>query len=106
MKKMKVKQNDKVMVISGKDKSKVGKVLRTFKDKEKVLVEGINKVKKHVKPNPYKQEQGGIKEQEAPIHVSNVRLMCDACASPTKVGIRLTSDGKKMRYCKKCEENF
>ncbi len=103
---MKIRQNDKVMIISGKDKSKIGKVVDILKDKNKVLVEGLNKVKKHVKPNPYKQEQGGIKDKEAPVHVSNVKIVCDACANPTKVGYRYTEDHKKIRYCKKCDENF
>lgn len=103
---MKIRQNDKVMIVSGKDKSKIGKVVKIFKDENKVLIEGLNKVKKHVKPNPYKQEQGGIKDIESPVHVSNVKVVCDACANPTKVGYRYTEDQKKMRYCKKCDENF
>jgi len=106
MKKMKIKQNDKVMIISGKDKTKIGKVVKIFKDRDKVLVEGLNKIKRHVKPNPYKQEQGGIKDQEAPVHISNLSLVCDACANPTKPGYRLTEDGQKVRFCKKCDENF
>ncbi len=103
---MKIRNNDKVMIISGKDKSKVGKVVKIFKDKDKVLVEGLNKVKRHVKPNPYKQEQGGIKDMETPVHISNVKVVCDACTNPTKIGYRYTEDEKKMRYCKKCDENF
>ncbi|WP_028574917.1 50S ribosomal protein L24 [Desulfonatronovibrio hydrogenovorans] len=103
---MKIRQNDKVMIVSGKDKSKIGKVVKILSNDNKVLVEGLNKVKRHVKPNPYKQEQGGIKEIESPVHVSNVRVVCDACANPTKIGYRFTEDGKKIRYCKKCDENF
>ncbi len=103
---MKIRQNDKVMIISGKDKTKIGKVVKILKDKNKVLVEGLNKSKRHVKPNPYKQEQGGIKDVEVPVDVSNVRVVCDACANPTKIGYRYTEDNKKMRYCKKCDENF
>jgi large subunit ribosomal protein L24 len=103
---MKIRQNDKVMIISGKDKSKIGKVLKIFKDKNMILVEGLNKVKKHVKPNPYKQEQGGIKDIESPVDISNVKVVCDACANPVKIGYRYTEDNKKMRYCKKCDENF
>ncbi|WP_045212995.1 50S ribosomal protein L24 [Desulfonatronovibrio magnus] len=103
---MKIRNNDKVMIISGKDKTKVGKVLKILKSKNKVLVEGLNKVKKHVKPNPYKNEQGGIKDNESPIDISNVKVVCDACTLPTKIGYRYTEDGKKMRYCKKCDENF
>lgn len=103
---MKIRNNDKVMIISGKDKSKVGKVVKILKDKNKVLVEGLNKVKRHVKPNPYKQEQGGIKDMETPVHISNVKVICDACTNPTKIGYRHTEDDKKIRYCKKCDENF
>lgn len=103
---MKIRNNDKVMIISGKDKSKVGKVIKILKDKNKVLVEGLNKVKKHVKPNPYKQEQGGIQDKESPVDISNVKVICDACTNPTKVGYRFTEDGKKIRYCRKCDENF
>ncbi|MCA1742867.1 MAG: 50S ribosomal protein L24 [Desulfovibrionales bacterium] len=104
--KMKIRNNDKVMIITGKDKTKVGKVIQILKDKNKVLVEGLNKVKKHVKPNPYKQEQGGIQDKESPVDISNVKVICDACTSPTKVGYRFTEDGKKIRYCRKCDENF
>ncbi|MFN2268483.1 MAG: 50S ribosomal protein L24 [Desulfonatronovibrio sp.] len=103
---MKIRNNDKVMIITGKDKTKVGKVIQILKDKNKVLVEGLNKVKKHVKPNPYKQEQGGIQDKESPVDISNVKVICDACTSPTKVGYRFTEDGKKIRYCRKCDENF
>ena len=103
---MKIRNNDKVMIISGKDKSKVGKVVKILKDKNKVLVEGLNMVKRHVKPNPYKQEQGGIKDMETPVHISNVKVICDACTNPTKIGYRHTEDDKKIRYCKKCDENF
>lgn len=103
---MKIRNNDKVMIISGKDKSKVGKVIKILKDKNKVLVEGLNQVKKHVKPNPYKQEQGGIQDKESPVDISNVKVICDACTNPTRVGYRFTEDGKKIRYCRKCDENF
>ncbi len=103
---MKIRHNDKVMIISGKDKTKIGKVVKIVKDKNKVLVEGLNKVKKHVKPNPYKQEQGGIKDIESLVDISNVKVVCDACSNPTKIGYRYTEDDKKIRYCKKCDENF
>ncbi|MDQ7031210.1 MAG: 50S ribosomal protein L24 [Desulfonauticus sp.] len=100
----KILVNDKVMVIAGKEKDKVGKVLKVLRDKNKVIVEGVNKVKRHVKPNPYRNEPGGIVEKEAPIHISNVALLCDACAKPTRVGFKFTEDGKKVRFCKKCKE--
>jgi len=100
----KILVNDKVMVIAGKDKNKVGKVIKILKDKHKVIVEGVNLIKKHVKPNPYRNESGGIVEKEAPIDISNVALMCESCAKPTRVGFKFTEEGKKVRYCKKCNE--
>lgn len=103
-KKYKIHKNDKVEVQSGKDKGKIGKVLRIYKKKDKVLVEKVNVVKRHRKGNPYAGQPGGIVEKEAPIHVSNVMVVCDACAKATRVGHKTTEDGKKVRYCKKCNE--
>ncbi|WP_461210862.1 50S ribosomal protein L24 [Desulfocurvus sp. DL9XJH121] len=104
MKKYKIRKDDKVMVIAGKDKGKVGKVLKILRKKDRVLIEKVNMVKRHTKANPYTQQPGGIVEKEAPIHISNVALMCDACAKPTRVGFKETTDGKKVRFCKKCNE--
>ena len=104
MHKMRIKKEDKVMVLAGKDKGKVGKIMRIIRKKDQVLVEKVNMVKRHTKPNPYAQQPGGIVEKEAPLHVSNVALLCDACAKPTRVGYKTTSDGKKVRFCKKCNE--
>ena len=104
MKKFKIRKDDKVMVIAGKDKGKVGKVLKILRKKDRVLVEKVNMVKRHTKANPYTQQPGGIVEKEAPIHISNVALMCDACTKPTRVGFKETADGKKVRFCKKCNE--
>jgi len=96
MKTRKIHKEDTVIVLAGKDKGKTGKDL--------LLVENVNMVKRHVKPNPYKNEQGGIVDQEAPLHVSNVQLVCDACTKPTRVGYQIAESGKKVRYCKKCNE--
>ena len=104
MKKFKIRKDDKVMVIAGKDKGKVGKVLKILRKKDRVLVEKVNMVKRHTKANPYTQQRGGIVEKEAPIHISNVALMCDACTKPTRVGFKEAADGKKVRFCKKCNE--
>lgn len=104
MKKFKIRKDDKVMVIAGKDKGKVGKVLKILRKKDRVLVEKVNMVKRHTKANPYTQQPGGIVEKEAPIHISNVALMCDACTKPTRVGFKEVADGKKVRFCKKCNE--
>ncbi len=104
MDKCKIRKDDKVMVIAGKDKGKIGKVMRVLRDKDCILVEKVNMVKRHTKGNPYKQQAGGIVEKEAPIHISNVQLMCSSCTKPTRVGQRITDDGKKLRICKKCNE--
>jgi len=104
MKKYKIRKDDKVIVISGKDKGKVGKVLKILKKKDRVLVEKVNMVKRHTKANPYTQQPGGIVEKEAPIHVSSIALLCDSCTKPTRVGFKEVADGKKVRFCKKCNE--
>ena len=94
-----VKTGDKVMVISGKDKGKEGVVVKTLAAKDRVVVEGVNIVKKHQKPNN-QYPQGGIVELEAPIHVSNVQLLDPSTNEPTKVGYKV-EDGKKVRFAKK-----
>lgn len=103
MNKYKIRKDDKVMVIAGKDKGKVGKIMKILRKKNRVMVEKVNMVKRHTKANPYTQQPGGIVEKEAPIHISNIALMCDACTKPTRVGYREV-DGKKVRFCKKCNE--
>lgn len=100
---MRVKKGDTVRVMSGNDKGKEGKVLKVFPATSRVIVEKINLIKRHsraTQTNP----QGGIVEKEAPIHISNVALMCDACTKPTRVGFKEAADGKKVRFCKKCNE--
>lgn len=104
--KTKIRKEDKVMVIAGKDKGKIGKVLKILKKKDCVLVEKVNVVKRHTKANPYANQPGGIVEKEAPIHVSNVQVVCDACTKPTRIGYKKTEDDKKVRFCKKCNEIF
>ena len=95
---IKIKRNDRVEVIAGKDKGKQGRVLRVIAEKDRVLVEGIMMVKKHMKPNPQKNIQGGIAEQESTIHVSNVMLL-DAEGNKTRVGSRFEGD-TKVRFSK------
>lgn len=106
---MNIKKNDIVQVIAGNYKGKIGKVLKVLREKQRVVIEGVNIVKKHVRKSP-KYPQGGIIEIESPIHVSNVMLVCPKCGKATRVGhARLASaDGKKskMRVCKKCGEMF
>ena len=94
-----VKTGDNVMVISGKDKGKEGVVVKTIAAKDRVVVEGVNIVKKHQKPNN-QYPQGGIVELEAPIHVSNVQLLDPSTNEPTKIGYKV-EDGKKVRFAKK-----
>ena len=100
MKQFRIRKDDKVMVIAGKDQGKIGKVLNS------VVVEKFNVAKRHVKPNPYRREPGGIVDKEMPIHVSNLMVVCPACAAPTRVGYRYAEDGKKIRFCKKCNETL
>ena len=99
-KNMRVKKGDNVVVISGKDKGKSGKVLRAIPSLEKVLVESVNVVKRHQKPRK-QGEKGQISQMPSPIHVSNVMLICSKCSKPTRVGYRLEGESKS-RVCKKC----
>jgi large subunit ribosomal protein L24 len=99
---MHVKKGDKVKVISGKDKGKTGVILSAFPKKDRVLVEGVNIIKKHMKPNQA-NPQGGIVSQEAAIHVSNVMLIDPKTGEPTRVGSKV-EDGKKVRVAKKSGE--
>ncbi|ACV69338.1 50S ribosomal protein L24 [Desulfohalobium retbaense] len=104
MKKYKIRENDKVMVLAGKDRGKIGKIKKLVRKKDRVIVDQVNMVKRHTRANPYTGESGGIQEKEAPIHISNVAVVCDGCTKPTRVGYRFTEDGQKRRYCKKCNE--
>ncbi|MCD6234940.1 MAG: 50S ribosomal protein L24 [Candidatus Neomarinimicrobiota bacterium] len=98
---MHVKKNDTVKVITGKDRGKTGKILKVFPVRNRVIVEGVNLVKRHTRPNQ-QNPQGGIVEKEAPIHVSNVMLMQDNQA--TRTGKRILADGSRVRYGKKTGE--
>ncbi len=100
---VKVKKEDMVVVITGKDRGKRGKVLKVFPQRERLIVEGLNLMKRHTRPNP-PQQQGGIVEKEAPLHISNVMLYCSKCNRAAHVGRKLLSDGTKVRYCRRCGE--
>ena len=106
MKTYRIRKDDKVMVTTGKDKGKVGKILKILPKRNAVLVEKVNMVKRHTKANPYAKTPGGIIEKEAPLDISNVALLCDGCAKPTKVGYKYTADGTKVRFCKKCNHEI
>jgi large subunit ribosomal protein L24 len=96
-----IRRNDTVKVITGKDKGKEGRVLRVFPADRKVLVEHVMMVKKHVRPNPQRNIQGGIAEQESRISISNVQLVCPTCG-PVRIGHEVRGD-RKVRVCKKCD---
>ena len=100
---MKIRKNDTVLVMAGKDRGKKGKVRFAYPEKQKLLVEGINFIKKHSKARG-QAKQAGIIDLEAPIHVSNVMLFCDKCNHPTRIGFRLLEDGRKVRICQSCRE--
>ena len=101
--KVHVHKGDMVLVISGKSAGKRGKVLEVFPAKSRVVVEGVNKVKRHTKPTR-SMPQGGIMEKEAALHSSNVMLYCSKCNNPTRVSKKILEDGSKVRQCKKCGE--
>lgn len=95
----KIRKGDEVVVLTGKDKGKRGTVLRCV-DAERVVVEGVNRVKKHVRPNPVKGQVGGIVEKEMPVHVSNVAIFNSATQKADRVGFKLLEDGEKVRFFK------
>jgi large subunit ribosomal protein L24 len=106
MQKVKIKKNDEVVVIHGKDRGAKGKVLRVFPNAGTAIIERINMVKRHTRPNPSKQVQGGILEREAPIRLSNLKLVCPDCGKPTRVARKRLEDGRGVRVCKSCEATF
>lgn len=99
---MKVIKNDNVTILSGKYKGSTGKVLKVFTKDNRVIVEGVNIIKRHTKPSQ-KNQQGGIIEKESPIDVSNVMVICGKCNQPTRVGYKILDDGAKVRICKNQE---
>jgi large subunit ribosomal protein L24 len=101
--KLHIKKNDQVKVIAGKEKGKTGKILTVLPKKGCVIIEKVNFVKRHTRPSG-QARQGGILEKEAPIHISNVMVVCNKCNSPVRVGQKALEEGKKARYCKKCGE--
>ena len=100
-----INKNDKVKVVVGKDSGKIGKVLSINRKDSRIVVENVNFMKKHARPSA-KHRQGGIIESEAPIHWSNVMLMCNKCVTPVRIKMQRLEDGKKMRVCMKCNETI
>ncbi|MBU1167609.1 50S ribosomal protein L24 [Patescibacteria group bacterium] len=102
---MRIRKSDNVVVICGKDKGKKGKVNEVFHEKNRVVVEGAGKMIRHVKPKK-EGEKGQRIEFFAPIHASNVALVCGKCNKATRIGMKKIKDGNKQRFCKKCQENL
>ena len=98
---MKIHKGDQIKVVCGKESGKTGKVLSVDIEKRRLLVERLNMVRKHTKPNPRTNPQGGVLEREAAIHVSNVMLVCPSCGQPTRVGYRILESGSKVRVCRR-----
>lgn len=100
-----LRKNDTVQVISGEYKGKTGRIIKVFPDKDRAIVEGINMVKRHTRPNP-KNQQGGIMEKEASIHISNLMLLCPKTGKPTRIGVTILENGKRVRFSKKAKESI
>jgi len=100
---MHVHRDDNVKVLAGRDRGKTGRVIHVFPKAERVLVEKVNMVKRHTRPNQ-QVPQGGIVEKEAPVHVSNLMVVCNKCGKPTRVAHKILTSGQKVRLCKKCHE--
>jgi large subunit ribosomal protein L24 len=98
-----VRKNDNVLVTTGKDRGKRGRVLKVLPAENRVVVEGVNIIKRHTKPNPQRQIKGGLVEREAPMHASNVQIVCPECGKATRIGRKVLGDGRKVRICRKCE---
>jgi large subunit ribosomal protein L24 len=98
-----IRKNDNVVVMTGKDRGKRGRVLKVLPENNRVVVEGVNFIKRHTKPNPQRNIKGGLVEREASLHASNVQLVCPECGKPTRLGRKILGDGRKVRICRKCE---
>lgn len=101
----KIRRDDQVVVTAGKNKGERGTVRRSIPAQKRIVIGGVNFIKRHLRTQPG-LAQSGIVEQEAPIHVSNVKLICTECNEPTRVGFRFLEDGRKVRVCKKCNETI
>src|SRR5204862_3076575 len=98
-----IRRNDQVVITTGKDSGKRGRVLKVLPEKNRLIVEGVNLIKRHTRPNPQKNIKGGIVEREAALHASNVQLVCPESGEVTRVGHKILGDGRKVRVCRKCE---
>jgi large subunit ribosomal protein L24 len=102
MRKVKIKKNDQVLVLAGKDAGARGRVLRVLPEENRALVERVNVIKRHTRPNPNRGIQGGVLEREAPVHLSNLMVICPQCGKPSRLGRKRLEDGRGTRVCKKC----
>jgi large subunit ribosomal protein L24 len=98
-----IRKNDTVAINAGKDRGKRGRVLKVLPTNNRLIVEGVNLIKRHTRPNPQRNIQGGIIEREAALHASNVQLVCPECNQVTRIGHKVLGDGRKVRICRKCE---
>jgi len=98
-----IRRNDTVSINTGKDSGKRGRVLKVLPAKNRLIVEGVNMIKRHTRPNPQRNIKGGIVEREAALHASNVQLICPECGVQTRIGHKILGDGRKVRICRKCE---
>lgn len=97
-----VKKDDQVLVLAGKDRGKIGKVLRVLPRKGRAIVENVSFIHRHTRANPQRNIKGGVVEREAPVHLSNLQVICRECGKPTRVGFTRLADGKRVRVCKRC----
>jgi len=102
---LKIKKNDKVQVIKGKDRGKTGKVLRINPREKRIYIEGVNIVKKHLRQQD-QGKPGGIIEKEGPVNMANVRVICPNCSKPSRIGFEVSEKGQKARVCKKCNQQI
>src|SRR2546426_12664156 len=98
-----LRKNDVVQVIAGKDAGKQGKILKVIPEKNRIIVQGVGFTKKHTRPNPQRNIKGGIAEREAPIHASNVMVVCGECGERTRIGSKTLAVGRRARSCRKCD---
>ncbi len=98
-----IRRNDNVVILTGKDAGKRGRVLKVLPEKNRLSIEGVNLIKRHTKPNPGKNIKGGVVQREASLHASNVQLVCPECGAQARIGHQVLADGRKVRVCRKCK---
>ena len=106
MSKLHVKKNDEVLVLTGKNRGARGRILRVLPGNDRAIVEQVNMIKRHTRPNPQAGIQGGILEREGPVHLSNLKVICPECKKPARVGRKRLEDGRGVRVCKNCGATF